>query len=245
MDRRNEVVIRHSDTAQVSRGRRCLIQWLTVLLIAIAAQPVALHAQTEMEYKMEIGVMGGTSFYMGDADNSGMYRNLCGSGGIIARYNLNPRMAFKFNLTYSGIKGDGSAIANQYQQYTADQLRFSRGVIDLGCQYEINFWAYGTGKSYKNTKRLVPYLQMGLGLATANKAVGLVIPLGFGIRYKLLDRLNIGLDWAVRFSTSDKFDGIENPYRIKSGFLKNKDTYCNTMLYITYDFFPKLRKCNN
>lgn len=216
-----------------------------VLMAVLATLPLSLCAQTELEYKMEIGVMGGTSSYVGDAVESGLYKNMCGSGAIIARYNLNPRMALKFNLSYSGIKGDGSSIANQYPKYTADQLRFNKGVFDLGCQYEINFWAYGTGKSYKNTKRLTPYLQMGLGLATANKAVGLVIPIGFGIRYKLLDRLNIGLDWAVRFSTSDKFDGIEDPYRIKSGFLKNKDTYCNTMLYITYDFFPKLRKCNN
>lgn len=225
------------------QGVSCLLRYALELVMLLL--PLALHAQTEMEYKMEIGAMGGASYYIGDATGSGMYKNMCGSGAIIARYNINPRMALKFNLTYSGIKGDGSASADQYPDYTADQLRFNNGAFDLGCQYEINFWAYGTGKSYKNTKRLTPYLQMGLGFASANKAVALVIPVGFGIRYKLMDRLNIGLDWSVRFSTSDKFDGIADPYRIKSGFLKNKDTLGNTMLYITYDFFPKLRKCNN
>ena len=40
-------------------------------------------------------------------------------------------------------------------------------------------------------------------------------------------------------------DGIEDPYKVKSGFLKNKDSYSWTMVYISYDLCPKYRKCNN
>ena len=69
------------------------------------------------------------------------------------------------------------------------------------------------------------------------------IPIGFGIKYKVKDRLNVGLDWSMRLSLSDKLDGIEDPYKIKSGFLKNKDSYCMTSIYVAYDFCAKLKKC--
>ena len=49
----------------------------------------------------------------------------------------------------------------------------------------------------------------------------------------------------MRFSLSDKLDGIEDPYKIESGFLKNKDSYSWTMVYISYDLCPKYRKCVN
>lgn len=70
------------------------------------------------------------------------------------------------------------------------------------------------------------------------------IPVGAGIKYKVKPRWNVGIDWTMRFSMSDKLDGIEDPYRIKSGFLKNKDSYSMTMFYISYDLCPKYRKCN-
>ncbi len=197
-----------------------------------------------MEYALEIGGMLGTSTYLGDAGNTGLFKNINMGGGAIARYNINPRMALKFNLGYGGISGNASGDAFP-PEVDRSNLKFNKSVFDFGGQYEIHFWAYGTGNSYKNTHRLVPYLQIGIGATVASKTFSLNIPVGFGIKYKVAPRLNIGLDWTVRMSMTDKIDGIEDPYRIQSGFLKNKDTYCWTMLYVSYDFLPKLRKCNN
>ena len=197
-----------------------------------------------MEYALEIGGMLGTSTYLGDAGNTGLFKNINMGGGAIARYNINPRMALKFNLGYGGISGNASDDAFP-PEVDRSNLKFNKSVFDFGGQYEIHFWAYGTGNSYKNTHRLVPYLQIGIGATVVSKTFSLNIPVGFGIKYKVAPRLNIGLDWTVRMSMTDKIDGIEDPYRIQSGFLKNKDTYCWTMLYVSYDFLPKLRKCNN
>lgn len=201
-------------------------------------------AQTELEYKMEIGGMAGTSTYIGDANYTGFYKNINMGGGVIARYNLNPRAALKFNVGYGGISGDVSNVAYP-DEIDRENLKFSKSLFDFGCQYEMNFWAYGTGNSYKNTHRLVPYIQLGLGFTAASGTFSINIPVGFGIKYKIAPRVNVGLDWTVRLSMTDKIDGIEDPYRIKSGFMKNKDSYCWTMVYVSYDFMPKLRKCNN
>ena len=191
---------------------------IITLLLAVSVQ-----AQ-ELEYALELGAMGGPSFYMGDANLNGFYKNVTMAGGLMGRYNINPRMALKFDIGYGSVKGDASKGANKY---------------------ELNFWGYGTGTGYKGHKRLAPYIQMGLGFTYGNKELTMNIPVGFGVKYKFRPRWNVGLDWSMRFSMSDKLDGIEDPYKVKSGFLKNKDSYSWTMVYISYDLCPKYRKCAN
>ncbi len=203
-----------------------------------------INAQTELEYALELGGMVGTSAYLGDADHSGCYKHINLGGGAIARYNINPRMALKFNLGYGGLSGDATDMAMP-AGFDKSKLKFNTSVFDFGCQYELHFWAYGTGNSYKNTHRLVPYLQLGLGFTASKNTFSMNIPVGFGIKYKIAPRLNVGLDWTIRLSMTDKIDGIADPLRIESGFMKNKDSYCWTMVYVTYDLMPKLRKCNN
>lgn len=210
-------------------------------LLALSLFTTEAKAQ-EAEYKMEFGLMGGGSFYLGDANYHTLYKDTKGAGGIFARYNLNPRMALKFDFGYGGIGGDATYSKNKFPEGT--NLKFSESVYDLGCQYEINFWGFGTGTGYKGHKRLTPYIQAGLGFTYCN-VFTMNIPIGFGIKYKVAPRLNIGLDWTMRFALSDKLDGIKDPYHITSGFLKNKDTYSWTMITVSYDMFQKLRKCNN
>ena len=205
---------------------------------------VGLQAQ-ELEYALELGAMAGPGFYMGDGNLNGFYKDVTAAGALMGRYNINPRMALKFDLGFGKIKGNAASGANKFPATEGQQWAFSNSLADLGCQYEISFWGFGTGAGYKGHKRLTPYIQLGLGLTYANQALTANLPVGFGIKYKMKPRWNVGLDWSMRFALSDRLDGIEDPYRIKSGFLKNKDSYSWTMVYISYDLCPKYRKCNN
>ena len=199
----------------------------------------------ELEYAMELGAMGGIGFYMGDANTGGFYKNVTMAGGAMGRYNINPRMALKFDIAYGSVKGNAANGKNKFPAQVGQKWDFNNPLVDVGCQYEMSFWGYGTGTGYKGHKRLTPYIQMGLGFTACKKEFTMNIPIGFGIKYKVRPRLNIGLDWTMRFTLSDKLDGIEDPYRIKSDGLKNKDSYSWTMFYISYDLCPKYRKCAN
>mgnify|MGYP003756434077 CR=1 FL=1 len=199
----------------------------------------------ELEYALELGAMAGPSFYMGDANLNGFYKNVTMAGGAMGRYNFNPRTALKFDLGFGSVKGDASKGSNKFPNKEGQTWDFNNSLIDVACQYELNFCGYGTGIGYKGSKRLAPYIQAGLGFTYCNKALTMNIPVGFGVKYKLKPRLNVGIDWTMRFSMSDKLDGIEDPYKIQSGFMKNKDSYSWTMVYISYDLCPKYRKCNN
>lgn len=215
-------------------------QIVCILILTLFCQRISAQ---EAEYKMELGGMAGLGFYLGDA-NMTWYNGSSMAGGAMARYNINPRMSIKANLVAGKIVGDASNNKNKFPDLAESKLKFSNTLVDLSGQYEISFWGYGTGTGYKGTKRLTPYIQVGLGFTYCN-VLTMNLPIGVGVKYKVTDRLNVGLDWTMRFAMSDKLDGISDPYHIKSGFMKNKDSYSYTMLYVSYDLFQKLRKCNN
>ena len=71
-------------------------------------------------------------------------------------------------------------------------------------------------------------------------------PLALGIKYKVAERLNLGLEWAMHFSLSDKLDGVKDPYGIKSsGAFKNTDCYSTLQVSVTYDLWAKCKTCHN
>lgn len=221
----------------------------TVIALLIWACSFHLGAQ-ELEYKMEIGAMAGLSSYLGDANYTNPFNHMKTGGGLMARYNLNSRMALKFDLAYAGIAGSTAENTNKFPG--GKNWEFNSSVVDFGCQYELHFFGYGTGEAgYKGNRRLAPYLHLGLGTTYAKgvepegSAFTLNIPMGFGVKYKLKPRVNVGLDWTIHFSMSDKLDGIVEPYGITGSMLKNKDSYSMLMLFISYDIMPKYRKCNN
>ena len=77
-------------------------------------------------------------------------------------------------------------------------------------------------------------------------------PLGIGVKYKIAPRINIGSEFTMRFSLSDKLDvtnkeglQLNDPYRIKGKGRKNKDSYSYTVFFVTYDLFSRCKECNN
>ncbi|MGM9675474.1 MAG: DUF6089 family protein [Bacteroidaceae bacterium] len=238
-------------------GLRQAIAFLLMMLAWAGA-----NAQQEVEYKMEVGGALGTSFYLGDV-NSTPFAQLSGMGTLLLRRNFNPRMAVKANLGVAHLRGssDDFFIPDDPLNPSAEggtpvKVSFGRNVVDMGAQFEMNFWGYGYGGGYKDLKRITPYALAGMGFTLAAggaaTAFGLCLPVGVGVKYKVKPRLNIGLEWSMRFTTSDALDAgdseskrLIHPYGIKSVGLKNKDCYSFTMVYVSYDICPKYRRCNN
>lgn len=71
------------------------------------------------------------------------------------------------------------------------------------------------------------------------------VPLGIGAKYKINERMNVGVDWSIHFSLSDELDGVKDPYGIKSsGLWKNQDCYSMLQVSFTYSFSAKCKTCN-
>lgn len=219
-------------------------------LICLLALVCSLHAAAQNDetvYRLELGGGVGMGLNLTDVDGKiGL------AAAAVARFPLNPRMAVKAQFSYSQIKGATDGIKNFYpidpSQPGSDRLHYevSDGIYDLSALYELHFLPYGYVRDYKGYSRIVPYLQMGFGLTygPAGKAFSANIPLGFGVKYKVASRLNLGLDWLMHFSLSDKLDGLDAPLGIKSSGFRNKDHYSTLTLTLTYDLNPRCPTCN-
>lgn len=219
---------------------------LTLLLFLLAlALPSA--AQDDPEYRMEIGAGVGLDGYLGDF-NSSLTSDLQPMASLLARYVFNPYMGLKLNASYGKLKGNSADVETYYPDYAQTRYAFSNAMADVCLTYEYNFWPYGTGRDYRGAKRLTPFVFGGMGLtyADADKSrFAFNVPVGLGIKYKVGERMNLGLEWAIHFTQSDWLDGVKDPYYVESsGLFKNTDCYSALQFTVTYSFAPKCVTCN-
>ena len=215
---------------------------------------ISTTAVVAKEYKYEIGGMVGLAMYMGDANQTDLLRGFNPAGGLVFRRNFNFRWALKTDLMMGRITGDSKNTDNVF--FNHGEASFSRNFFKLGGQIEFNFLPYSDKFAYLNTSRIAPYILTGLGVTVApgkNRTFGSVhFPLGLGVKYKIRNRINLGLEYTVHKLFNDSFDApdkegfnLDNPYRIQSGLFKNKDWYNALMFSVTWDFGPNDRKCTN
>lgn len=222
-------------------------RWL--LSILILATTVQAMAQDDLEYRMEIGAGVGLMSYEGDFNGS-ITKHVQPAASVLWRYVLNPRMAVRAMGSFGKIKGSSKDVTTFYPDMQATPYDFSRSLGDLSVTYEYNFWPYGTGRDYRGAKRLSPFVFGGIGgtfVSGGSKSVFTAnVPLGVGVKYKVGDRMNLGLEWAMHFSLSDELDGVRDPYQVKSsGMFKNTDCYSALQLTLTYSFMAKCKTCHN
>lgn len=219
-----------------------------VILLMLCATLTA-SAQQDDEYLMEIGGGVGMVSYQGDF-NGKITSGMQPAGAIVWRRLLNPYMGFRVTGMMGKLKGDATRVETYYPDETTRAYSFDRSLTDVSVTYEYNFWPYGTGRDYRGAKRLTPFVFGGIGATYVSggekKVFTANVPIGLGIKYKLKERLNVGLEWSMHFSLSDELDGMADPYGIKSsGAFKNTDCYSGLMLTLTYSFKSKCRTCNN
>ena len=219
----------------------------TLLLLMLAAM-LNMNAQTDDEYLMEIG--GGVGFlgYLGDYNNV-LTRDLQPMATLLICRNLNPYMGLRLAASFGKLKGDERDVKTIYPSTGVTPYSFSRTLTDVSLTYEYNFWPYGTGHDYYGAKRLTPFVFLGLGGTYAGGDGSSVftanVPIGLGLKYKVGQRMNVGVEWAMHFSMSDKLDGRNDPYGItSSGMFKNTDCYSVLQLTLSYSFMPKCTTCN-
>lgn len=215
-------------------------------------------AQDDPEYRMEMGVGVGAVSYEGDF-NGKLFGSQQPMFSAVGRYVMNPYSDFKFSAGYGKLKGSSDHVATFYPDFSNDNqklnYKFSNPLVEASLVYEYNFWPYGTGRDYRGARRLTPYVLIGLGATyvqydkdiDGNKGSAFTanVPLGIGLKYKVAERVNLGLEWAVHFSMSDKLDGAKDPYGIaSSGLFKNTDCYSVLQATLTYSFSPKCQTCN-
>lgn len=221
---------------------------LTAAVVAIAAICCSLPAPAQEDYRFDIGGGVGMTGYLGDANSANLWKNPSWDLEVLLRYLPNPRWAFKTNFYAGGLRGNTEQMENVLPD--GQQFKFTTTFYEVGELAEFNFFSYGMGEQYRKLKRWTPYIAAGLGFTLwtvdGNAHFSVNIPLGGGIKYKLNERVNLGLEFLMKKTFSDKLDGeyLSDPYQIKSSFAKNTDWYSTLTFTISYEFSKRCAVCN-
>ena len=223
---------------------------LTGISVALALLATFLPTKTmaQEDYRFDIGAGLGMTGYLGDANTANLWSEPGWDFEALFRYIANPRWAFKTNFYAGNLRGDSSKMTNVFPG--GETFSFSTTFYELGEMVEFNFFNYGMGETYRKLKRISPYIAAGIGMTVwsidGKTGAAFNIPLGVGLKYKLSQRWNIGFEFLMKKTFSDRLDveQLKDPYGIKSSFMKNTDWYSTMSLTISYEFSKRCAVCN-
>lgn len=229
-------------------ARKHIVKLLLSLLSGMMLCVFTAHAQED--YRFEIGGGIGTTGYLGDSNSANLYSNPGFDAEVVFRYMRSPRIAFKSQFFAGSIRGNTNKMTDILPSPEAENYKFSTTFFQLAEMFEFNFVNFGQGESYRKLKRISPYIAGGLGVSIwdTNNYTGaaFTIPFGIGAKIKLKERLNLGVEFIMSKTFSDKVDGtiLSDPHGIKSSFLKNTDWYSTLSVTLTYEFSKRCAVCN-
>ncbi len=203
------------------------------------------------EYMYEVGAGAGISWAYGDVNHSSPFAKPSWAADVLFRYNWTPRWAFAVDAASLGLKGDTHSYRDVYPG--GAEYHFKARLWELSVRPEFHFWNYGWASDYREKRRIAPFLTAGLGVGYSRRStdngskssLGLMIPIGAGFKWKMAPRWNAQITalWTKAFS--DDLDGIDDPYGIDSGALKNTDWTGQILLSVTFDFKERCLECKN
>lgn len=206
-----------------------IISILTVFCIGMSAT-AQFHTKAS---RSELGVMIGTSYYIGDLNSFGHFKNPHLAGGLIYRYNVNPRFAVRANFLYGRLSADDAQSKEPIKQ--ARNLNFHTDIYELAAGVEFNYFPFQLGdKNYRATGyilaeigvfrmnpktnyngaevELQPLGTEGQGTSLSSKKhyslTQLCIPLGVGAKFSLGERVGLNVEFGVRKTFTDYIDDV-------------------------------------
>lgn len=198
-------------------------------------------------YRFDIGGGAGISGYLGDANESNIFRRPGYDVYAALRYHIDNRWAVRAVLSTSSLSGNTADMTNSLPG--GEQYSFTSQIYDFGVRGEFNFFNYGIGETYKRMRRWTPFLGLGVGVTLASVEgtyVATSLPMSFGVKYKPRPRINIEACFTMTKVFGDHIDGPElsDLTTIKSSFLKNNDWHSAMTVGISFEFGPRCVVCN-
>ncbi len=201
-----------------------------IILICGIFLTISTYAQ-----RSEIGVLLGTSYYLGDINPSSQFYSPNFAAGLIYRYNLTPHWALKLNALYGTVEASDADFGD------IRNLSFKSHILEFSAQTELNFFQYFTGSK---RHRFSPYIFAGVALFTYNPqamdSIGqwrdlqplgtegqgtinyptkkvysltqLSIPFGLGFKFSVSKIICIGAEWGLRKTFVDYIDDVSTTY---------------------------------
>ncbi|RSC95766.1 type IX secretion system protein PorG [Tenacibaculum singaporense] len=181
-----------------------------ILLILLACVVTPLQSQTH-----EIGFFAGGSNYVGDIGSTNYISPNEFAGGLVYKYNLNPRIALRGTYTYIPVSGNDNDADNAFRQNRG--ISFSNTIHEFAAGVEFNFFDYNIN-DYRTT--FTPYILAEVAAfnykspeptSSSNTILlknkfSYTVPVGIGLKGRLADNFAIAFETGVRFTFVDDID---------------------------------------
>ena len=223
---------------------------IILLLIVTFAFSFSTEAQ-QFKPNTEVGILLGTSYYLGDL-NTTHFNQPLPAVGLIIRKNIDKRFAYKAEVMYLNIQSD--------ERYSEDTIAKNRGlhfkspIYELSGQVEFNFLPYQPGNPLYTW---TPYVYTGISifhfnpqaenrsgewvdlqpLGTEGQGTTLFpekekysliqysIAMGGGFKIAVNPSFNIILEYGVRKTFTDYLDDVSTTYSGDILSMTNEATY--------------------
>jgi len=210
-------------------------KFFSVLVISIALNTGA-QAQYENVQEGEYGITFGAAHYFGDLNNRGaINRPKIALGGFF-RKQFGNYTALRISAHFAQLGYSDKYSKNEYQRRR--NLSFNTNIFELALRGDFNFFKFNPSDPNHS---FTPYATVGVGVFSydpyaylngqkyylrplntegetfykGRKAYGTMavcIPIGFGVKYAITDKINFSFDISYRFTTTDYIDDVSTTY---------------------------------
>jgi Domain of unknown function (DUF6089) len=183
--------------------------------------------------RSEFGILAGGTYYIGDLNQYGHFKNTEPALGLIYRFNIHSRLAFRVNALYGTVRADDKD--SRFSQLRNRNLNFSSQIIEVASGVEFNYWPFQIGhKRHKHTAYFLtelglfyfdPKTQYGgteinlrevgtegqgssLGSSRKYAKIALSVPVGLGFRFSLGKKMSLSFEYGVRKTFTDYLDDV-------------------------------------
>lgn len=216
------------------------------ILIRFICLFLCLHLGSIQAQFAELGVFGGALSYHGELSHQSLLAHSKPCYGFFFRYNAHPHLATRINFLQGTLSGKDQLARTPESRLR--NLSFQSRLTEFALIEEFNLIPFYPKNKSKLASlyvsagvslflfdpkteyggqmiRLQPLGTEGQGLniyedRTPYKLHQVAIPLGFGFKYSLNERANIGFDATYRFTFTDYIDDVSTTY-VPARDLKN------------------------
>ena len=196
----------------------------------------------------EIGIMVGGSNYIGDIGPEKYINPNSLMGGLIYKWNKNPRLSYRGTFTFTQLQSD-DANSNNQARYNRD-IYFKSNLKELAIGLEFNYFEYNLD-DFRKTR--TPYLLFEVAAFNYNivkrdpndssnneieSKTSFSIPFGVGYKTKLFGDFAIALELRARYTFENDLEDNNN-YGIPALEIGNPDSndwYIFSGINLVYTF---------
>ena len=204
----------------------------------------------------EIGVLAGSSYYMGELNPSiHVINKVRPALGVFYRKNLSKRYALRFGANYAMLSATDQFSSTELSEFR--QLSFSTNLWEGYGILEFNFIPYQIN-NYA-TSSFTPYVFIGVAgfwvrpsvngggnrEITKTNVIAPSIPFGLGVKFNFARNFGLGIEWGMRKTFTDQIDGLSetyvNGYQLSN--TQNNDWYSIIGITLNYKILTKSDHC--